>query len=143
MANSDLSCERVRRLVLAEHRELRAAMAKVSAATEPGRLAVATSALLDLLTEHISHEDEILEPILRHLDAWGPERSRRLRAEHAAQRTEIARLRAELATAPPAGLDWAISHFIDALLADIEAEERDTLDASLLRDDSVSVEFSG
>jgi iron-sulfur cluster repair protein YtfE (RIC family) len=137
------SCERVRRQVLAEHGELRTAIARVTNANHPTRLVLATSALLDLLSEHIGHEDQILEPLLRDIDAWGPERARRLREEHAAQRAEIAKLRAELATAPPATLDWEVQHFVEQLVADMEHEEQDTLDASVLRDDCITVEFGG
>jgi hypothetical protein len=137
------SCEKLRRRILAEHEELRGAIAKVIAARDPARLAFATEALLDRLSEHIDHEDRALEPVLREIDAWGPERARGLREGHAAQRLEIAKLRAELATAPGAGLDWAVRHFVNELMADMAAEERDMLAASVLRDDSISVELGG
>jgi hypothetical protein len=50
---------------------------------------------------------------------------------------------AELATAPAAGLAWPIRLFVEELVTDMETEERDTLDASLLRDDCITVEFGG
>ena len=136
-------CENLRRRILAEHDELRIAIAEVLAADDAARRAAATEALLDRLTDHIAHEDLALEPVLRQIDAWGPERARRLREDHAAQRAQIACLRTELATAPGRGLDWAVRHFVDELVADMTAEERDVLSASLLRDDSITVEFGG
>lgn len=135
--------ERLRRQILAEHVELRAAIAKVATAEAPARLALATSALCDLLEDHLAFEDERLEPVLRSIDAWGPERARRLRQEHVAQRARMAELRREVATAPALALAREVQPFLEALLADMAAEEREVLDPNLLRDDTVSVEFGG
>lgn len=135
--------ERLRRQILAEHVELRAAIAKVATAEEPARLALATSALCDLLEDHLAFEDERLEPVLRSIDAWGPERARRLREEHVAQRARMAELRREVATAPALALAREVQPFLEALLADMAAEEREVLDPNLLRDDTISVEFGG
>ncbi len=137
------SHERLRRMILAEHGELRAAIAKVATAEEPARLALATNALLDLLADHLDHEDEVLEPALRAIDAWGPERARRLRHEHTSQRARIERLRREVATAPALALAREVQPFLEELLADMADEERDVLDPKLLRDDSITVEFGG
>lgn len=135
--------ERLRRQILAEHVELRAAIAKVATAEEPARLALATSALCDRLEDHLAFEDERLEPVLRSIDAWGPERARRLRQEHALQRARMAELRREVATAPALALAREVQPFLEALLADMAAEEREVLDPNLLRDDTISVEFGG
>ena len=133
--------EKLRCHILMEHDELRAAIAKVISAADPARLAVATNALLDRLTEHLAYEERALEPVLRAIDAWGPERARRMREDHRAQRVEIAKLREELATAPTGGLGRPVRPFVDELLADMAVEERDVL--SLLRDDAVTVELGG
>ena len=135
--------ERLRRQILAEHGELRAAIAKVATAEEPARLALATHALCDLLEDHLAFEDEALEPVLRTIDAWGPERARRLREEHAAQRARLAQLRRDVATAPALALAREVQPFLEELLADMAGEEHDALDPDLLRDDTISVEFGG
>lgn len=137
------SHERLRRQILAEHGELRAAIAKVATAEEPARLALATNALCDLLEDHLAHEDEVLEPVLRTIDAWGPERARRLRDEHLQQRARLAQLRRDVATAPALALAREVQPFLEELLVDMAGEERDVLDPDLLRDDTVSVEFGG
>lgn len=137
------SLDRLRRQILAEHVELRAAIARVATAEEPARLALATSALCDRLEDHLELEDEVLEPVLRAVDAWGPERARRLRDEHAAQRRRLAQLRRDVATAPALALAREVQPFLETLLADMAAEERDVLDPDLLRDDTISVEFGG
>ncbi|HEX8952517.1 MAG TPA: hemerythrin domain-containing protein, partial [Polyangia bacterium] len=112
------SLERLRRQILAEHGELRAAIAKVATAEEPARLALATNALCDLLADHLGHEDDELEPVLRTIDAWGPERARRLRDEHAAQRARLAQLRRDVATAPSLALAREVQPFLETLLAE-------------------------
>src|SRR5439155_18986490 len=124
---------------------LRAAMASVLAAGDDARLRLAAHALLDFLDEHLAHEDELLAPVLRTIDAWGAERERRLRQEHAEQRTEIARLRAALAPTSPEPMTLAseLRHFVDLLRGDMAAEERDTLTASVLRDDCICIEIGG
>ena len=137
------SHERLRRQILAHHAELRAAIARVATAEEPAKLALATSALCDLVADHLSYEDEALEPVLRAIDAWGPERARRLRQDHAEQRVRLAELRREVATAPALALAREVQPFLEALLADMAAEERDVLAPSLLRDDTITVEFGG
>ncbi len=137
------SLERLRRQILAEHVELRAAIAKVATAEEPARLMLATSALCDLLEDHLAFEDEVLEPVLRRIDAWGAERARRLREEHAEQRMRLRQLRRDVATAPALALAREVQPFLETLLTDMAAEERDVLDPDLLRDDAVSVEFGG
>ena len=143
MDEGNVSSDRVRRRILAEHRELRKAIAKVNAADDPYKVTLAARALLDRLIDHLDLEDQILEPLLRGIDAWGPERARRLREEHASQRTQVATLRTALATAPTAELATLARLFVDELLADMADEERDVLNAELLRDDCITVEFGG
>jgi len=144
MDDSGLSCEAVRKRILTEHERLREAMARVIAAERHAKLALAANALLDLLAEHLAHEDDLLAPVLRTIDAWGEERERRLREEHAEQRAEIERLRVALAR-PEAekALAAAIRQFVDRLRGDMAIEERDVLSAELLHDDSITVEFGG
>ena len=137
----DDSNERLHRKMLDEHGELRAAILRVREATTPAALAAAAVLLLDRLADHIDSEERALEPVLANIDAWGAERLRRLRQEHVAQRRQAARLRAELATTPNRSLAWDVQPFVEALLADMAAEERELLSA--LRDDTVTVEFGG
>jgi iron-sulfur cluster repair protein YtfE (RIC family) len=147
MGDSGLSCEAVRKRILTEHERLRETMARVIAAERYARLAPAANALLDLLAEHLAHEDDLLAPMLRTIDAWGEERERRLREEHAEQRAEIERLRGALAQLllpeEEKALAASIRQFVDRLRGDMAIEERDVLSAELLRDDSITVEFGG
>jgi hypothetical protein len=96
--------EPVRRRMLDEHLELRAAMARVTAAEDAAHLAVAAEALLERLSAHLDGEAEIAA------------------TDDGAQRDERDGrdgLREELATAPEGGLDLAVRRFVDALIADV------------------------
>jgi len=137
----DASNEELHRQMLEEHMELRLAILHIREATTPAALAAAAVLLLDRLAAHIDSEERALEPVLATIDAWGAERVRRLRQEHVAQRRDAERLRAELATPPDRSLAWDVQPFVEALLADMAAEERELLCA--LRDDTITVEFGG
>ena len=89
--------------MLIEHRDLRAAMARVTAAQEPEDLALAASALLERLSRHLADEEE----------------AQRGRAELAQQRAERQATRVDVALAPMPGLEWAVRHFVDELIADV------------------------
>jgi iron-sulfur cluster repair protein YtfE (RIC family) len=147
MGESGLSCEAVRQRILTEHGRLREAVGEVTAARSHAQLTLAAQALLDLLAEHLAHEDDLLAPVLRTIDAWGGERERRLRAEHGEQRAEIARIRSTLAQPFPiedeSTLASVLRQFVDRLRSDMALEERDVLTPDLLRDDAITVEFGG
>jgi hypothetical protein len=89
--------------MLTDHRDLRAAMARVHAAKEPEDLALAASALLERLGRHLAEE----------------EAAQRGREELAQQRDERARTRVDVALMPMPGLEWAVHHFVDELIADV------------------------
>jgi hypothetical protein len=98
--------EHDRHQMLVEHRDLRAAMDRVTAATaaqEARDLAIAAGALLERLREHLAEEEQ----------------AQRGREELAAQRVEREQGRVDLALVPMPGLDWAVRHFIDELIADV------------------------
>ncbi len=147
MGESSLSCETVRQRILSEHERLRQASAEVLAADSHPKLRLATHALLDLLAEHLAHEDELVAPLLRTIDAWGEERERRLRQDHAEQRADIERLRSALArplsVEEQHTLASVVRQFVARLGGDMTLEERDVLTSELLRDDSITVEFGG
>jgi hypothetical protein len=147
MEDCGLSCEAVRKRILAEHERLREASARVLAAEGHAKLTLAMNALLDLLAEHLADEDELLAPLVRILDAWGEERARRLTEEHTQQREEMSRIRFALAHPLPVeeqpALASALRQFVDRLRGDMAAEERDLVNAELLHDDTITVEFGG
>lgn len=88
---------------------------------------------------HLAMEDDVLVPVLSQLDAWGEVRVERMESDHKIQREEIAQLLREGAASEPVALAEAILTFARALRADMAHEEMESLNADLLRDDTVSL----
>ncbi|MGF1466379.1 MAG: hemerythrin domain-containing protein [Sandaracinaceae bacterium] len=140
----------VREKILAEHAKLRTRIGELRAVLdEVGDAAASTRddlrrSVLDLLTAleaHIDHEDEVLLPTLRTIDAWGEERARRLGAEHAEQRTWIAEQRAKIGAGPIRVA--AVRAFLDRLEKDMEVEEASSLSPDLLTEYPFPVDLGG
>ncbi|HBQ13429.1 MAG TPA: hypothetical protein DEF51_20565 [Myxococcales bacterium] len=90
----DLIPSRVRAEILESHDRIRARIAEVrrmgtfarnNGALLP-QLTEATGDLIGTVRDHIEREHRLLVPTLRTIDAWGPERARRLLATHRAQK---------------------------------------------------------
>lgn len=143
----------VRARVLKDHAALRVLIADVRRAAERvrddagGREAFVEAAhtLLRALREHLALEDEILLPTLRTIDAWGPERAKRLETEHAHQREVLEMTERELDVGRrPTGETLArIEQFVDRLEKDMILEEKTDLDEELLREFPIRTDFGG
>src|SRR5690349_11630984 len=142
-----------RKLLLAQHENLRKLIAQMRAAAGSvlaadeigslrmlGRLRRAAEELELNFYAHLTTEEAILEPILSRIDAWGAIRLDLLRAEHAHQRAVLAALRG--AEGAPYGIARRAAALAEDLLRDIDAEERDLLAANLLRDDPICLDQS-
>jgi hypothetical protein len=94
------------------------------------------------LEQHLAFEERLLLPILESDPPLGPERARRVRAEHLRQRAELAALSAERdrIALRPGEVAQRLRSLIDAFLEDMAEEERVLLTGDVLRDDGVSVE---
>jgi iron-sulfur cluster repair protein YtfE (RIC family) len=104
-------------------------------------LAFALAAFGADLRAHLATEEELLGPILERIDAWGPVRLGLMRAEHAHQRAVLEALRTD-SKLPGQELARRAFSLIADVLADMEAEERDLLAESVLRDDPLSLDSS-
>jgi len=141
----------LRKRILDDHDELRCSLTDLEALShraldrgDAGRaeLREAGERFLHRLEEHMRHEDEHLVPLLRTIDAWGPQRARLVEQDHAAQR---AQMRAYLDLLRHRGT--ARSELAELLLEiaswlrrDMEEEEETTLRDDVLRDDVVGIE---
>jgi iron-sulfur cluster repair protein YtfE (RIC family) len=141
----------VRSRVLAEHAKLRSAIAEVD------RLAYAVAAeevkhvealrreaerLYGMLASHIDHEDAVLAPIIRRIDAWGPVRHEQMRTDHANQREALAQAIRDLETCGPA-LGQVVQSMCWEILHDMKREEHDLLHPDLWQEGITIVEFGG
>jgi len=148
---TDMAVGDVRARVLADHVKLRNVIAEVD------RLAYAVSAeevkhvaalreraegLYRMLAEHIDHEDAVLAPIIRKIDAWGPVRHDQMRNDHANQRAALAQAIRDLETGGPA-LGQVVQSMCWEILHDMKREEHDLLHPDLWREGLTIVEFGG
>jgi hypothetical protein len=149
---TEMAVGEVRARVLADHAKLRTAIAEVD------RLAYAVSAeevrhinalreqaenLYRMLAAHIDHEDAVLAPIIRQIDAWGPVRHEQMRNDHANQRAALAQAIRDLETGGPA-LGQVVQSMCWEILHDMKREEHDLLHPDLWREGvTIVVEFGG
>lgn len=148
----ELSPREVREVVLADHAALRVRLELLRRAIRVADQSGDASALLELLpslldhlSAHLALEDQLLGPTLATIDAWGPEREKRLRAEHQSQREWIKSSRAWLETHDDDASD-VTTHalvMIGRIEEDMAHEEVEVLDPQLLTDAVIHVDFSG
>ena len=92
--------------------------------------------------KHVDQEEAILRPVLKDIDSWGSVRVERMNKEHAAQRNEIQMLEELLGTGNPALYLEPAQKFIAELYKDMVVEEKESLNANLLKDDPVTIDSS-
>jgi len=98
--------------------------------------------LVKRLCSHMRWEEAYLLPALREADVWGAERAELLVRDHREQRDtlDFALARLHDGTRPAAVVAQDVIHLVDLLREDMLVEERDLLDARVLRDDVVGIE---
>jgi iron-sulfur cluster repair protein YtfE (RIC family) len=142
-----LSVGEVRARVLADHAKLRAVIAEVDRLalavasdelTRSDALRAEAAKLYQMLLAHMDHEDEVLAPIIRQIDAWGLVRHEQMQSDHAQQRTVLAQAIRDLATGGPA-LGQAVQSMCWEILHDMKREEHDLLHPDLWREDVIVV----
>jgi len=99
--------------------------------------------LVSAVEDHLHMEDVLLVPALRECDGWGKVRAERVSEEHRRQREQLSALRRLAKHGPASDAARAAEELLAALLADMDAEEKDLLSPNLLRDDLVVVDQSG
>ena len=139
---TDLAPSAVRKIILADHEQLRAKLKGIEAVIE-SRSYSGLSKLLQEFTQlflsHIDNEERILRPVLRDLDAWGAVRVDRMNKEHAVQREEIRVLDLLVAANRPEEYLEPVKKFIEEVYRDMNAEEQECLHPDVLKDDLIPV----
>jgi iron-sulfur cluster repair protein YtfE (RIC family) len=117
------------------------AFAALAGGAPATRLASSIALLQAELELHLETEEALLEPILACIDAWGPMRLDRLRAEHRQQRAFL------MVLADPSAEVETAAHrtiaFCNELFEDMEYEERELFGEDVLRDDCVLLDAVG
>ena len=136
-------------LLMAQHRQLRAIIAlideesvHVARRVEPQvgeRLRELLAELRRKLVLHTALERDALVPLLRNVDAWGPERLDRLKREHNAEHEALERsIERTASTVSNAELAAAARALGEELALHMAIEERDFLNQRVLNDQAVA-----
>ena len=142
------------RLLLEQHRQLREILAAIGSEAEvvartgtPGtctNLRALLSEMRRKLVLHTALERDAMVPLLENMFVWGRERLERLRTEHEAEHEALERsLELTVATVAPLALATAARELVAELLAHMDVEERDFLNATVLNEDVAKVDFIG
>ncbi len=101
--------------------------------------------LEEALSDLFHEEEEILEPALRDIDAWGEVRASRLEEHHHFQRMAVHQSCAEVLEGrlPARRAAEELLELLDAVNDGLARSERTFLGRDLLRDDLVSIRQSG
>jgi iron-sulfur cluster repair protein YtfE (RIC family) len=144
---------KIRRVILAEHEGLRGELRDLETGLDTLALADGPSQqvvhgkfkhLLESFLRHIEHEERILRPVLKDIDAWAAQRVAHMDAEHKEQRAQVLHLAGLFPQAAPDKWVAEVRAFVARLREDMAAEERDSLDPRLLRDDVIVIDgFTG
>jgi hypothetical protein len=144
MNPSEIYCE-----LLSQHEDLRARVdASRRAAERWGRGEVSRSQvrdelarLADALRSHNLREERALRELMRSLDAWGPVREYIMDDEHVSEHREMLDTLVRVSQTPDPGEGGReLEKFCTKLLAHMTWEEKAFLNASVLRDDIVSID---
>lgn len=135
-----------RKIILNEHADLSTQLDTIEASMAQKKfpeLKTQLDKFAEAFKVHASHEEEILLPILREIDAWGEQRAINKQNEHIEQQKLIEQLSGFVLTLPENQLGTKIQEFIALFRKDIEEENKMFLDPNLLKDDPINVNFSG
>jgi iron-sulfur cluster repair protein YtfE (RIC family) len=148
----ELSASQVRSLILDEHTILRNILEEIEESLgemtrrAPGavrRLRASLHTFQNAFLRHLSHEETVLRPLLKDVDAWGPARVETMDEEHRGQRAALVEL-SRLAL--DQDVDLTVQHievFVRRLRADMDGEEQHALSEEVLRDDIIVIDTFG
>jgi iron-sulfur cluster repair protein YtfE (RIC family) len=146
--------EELRQQLIAQHADLRALLKRMDALCdklEKSRASGAKDQLRNVLGEleerasrHVLFEDDLLTPVLKDVDAWGPLRAAQLERVHRAQHDALVRHVAEAAQAKTVkDLSKIARETARDFAVQIDAEEKQFINAKLLTDSPINVDFTG
>jgi hemerythrin-like domain-containing protein len=146
-SSSELAPSAVRKIILDEHAILREKMVEIESFIKiknSANLIKLAREFVEFFLVHISKEERLLRPVLKDIDAWGAVRVDRLNKEHAQQRQVTEGLLTLINGEKTAQIIPALEKFISELYIDMSQEEKDFLNADVLKDDPITVgTFSG
>ncbi len=136
----------VRAYILAEHEQLRGAIASLETLMQApkldrGEVALQMKSMHDVLEAHRQYEEANLAPVLMEADAWGDVRTASLHDHHEVQHAHLVSAVAASRDAllPAEEVRSSIRGFLTLLRAEMAQEETELLDPKIVRDDVVNI----
>ena len=148
----ELSASQVRSLILDEHTILRNLLQEIDEALGemtrrvPGalrRLRASLRTFQDAFLRHLCHEETVLRPLLKDVDAWGPARVETMDEEHRSQRAALVELSRLALDHDMDQTVQQVEEFVRRLRADMDGEEHHALSEEVLRDDIIVIDTFG
>jgi hemerythrin-like domain-containing protein len=146
------SASKIRTELLEQHGEIRARADEVRAAMDELKMGPAArdvlrgalARLADAVRNHNAREEELLEDVIPHVDAWGPARAEVMVESHGEEQQEIYAALVEAGANPDS--DAAIrvvTELLDRMKERMAVEEKLLLGEDVLHDDLVPREYFG
>lgn len=138
----ELAPSTVRKILIEEHAQLKGKLAELENMLAHRQFEGLQQKLREFnhfFLKHIAHEEKILRPALKDIDAWGPVRIEQMNKEHGEQHLRIRDLDRRVAIEKPEIYIPLIKAFIADIYEDMETEEKELLSPDLLRDDSITI----
>ena len=142
----------LREKILAQHRDIEEMLEALDGAAseleagkveDPAWLRQAAGALGQVLEWHLAFEEHHLVPAIRESDGFGPVRAERLNEQHRSRRGSLEHLVRGVVSSDGGEVAGSVRSFTSAIRTDLRYEEENFLDAEILRDDPMRVDFSG
>ena len=131
----------VRKIILDEHELIKKKLEAIEALLgkkQDQALKNAVDEFGHYFLKHLATEEKYLRPALTTIDAWGPVRAEQLAQEHIEQTRELKRLSSLVQEKRFAEYEKEIKLFVQAVYKDIEQENKDFLNADVLKDDLIT-----
>lgn len=145
-----IELSKLREQLLSEVRAVRAELSALEASLDPALEQGSVPALKPQLERvfislrgHELKELELLEPVIRDLDAWGPERAAAMDREREELRALFTHFNGLDAVNQPQRWVDDVKKLIAHLREELETDEKVRLSPELLRDDVIVVDFGG
>lgn len=133
----------IRKLILSEHTSLQDKLSQLeSQMHKKDSNAVLTTfkEFNSMFVAHIQQEENYLMGALRETTGWGDVREAMLKKEHEEQKKQMSYITQKLQTGNVDNYKDDLKSFIELIRADIEKENKEFLSASVLKDDTITVE---
>ncbi len=144
-----MTANQIRERLLDDHAKLRVLIEdsrkglRLVKGSVPVEIAAQLGHLAAALRAHNDREEAMLREVVKTVDAWGPVRVEIMNESHEKEHDDLLGALGVTASGDPAAVTKRVGAALDRLLAHMAHEETVLLDADVLRDDSVVIDYFG